>query len=106
MKTILQALKDELSYPFDDGFIENKLLARGLYPEENMIPDDFQSPQYQGAIADCLYALITAPNFSESDISISLPDRNFILKMANDIYASIGEEPKSLGQPKVRIGFA
>lgn len=67
-----------------------------------------KSNDFQGALADCLYQIATrAPNStSESDISISFQDRNLMLKDANAIYASIGEEEKHLDQPKVRTGWS
>lgn len=105
MKTVLQALKDEIAYPLSDGFFENRLIMRELDGEGEISSGILRSDGFRGAVADCLYALVEAPNFSESDISISLQDRNLILKKANSIYASIGEPEKSLGQPKVRIGW-
>ncbi|ROT19578.1 hypothetical protein EEL53_10055 [Muribaculaceae bacterium Isolate-114 (HZI)] len=106
MKTIAQALKDEIHYPLGGGFIENKLLARGLNGESLIDSSVINSNEFKGAVADCLYSLIEAVNFSESDISISLQDRNLILKKVNAIYASIGEETKDLDQPKVYVGWS
>lgn len=105
MKTILQALRDEITYPLGDGFLENRLLARGMDGCNPAYPELFAEPEFLGAVADCLYALIIAPNFSESDISISLQDRTLILKRANSLYKSIGEEEKQSSQPNVWIGF-
>lgn len=106
MRTIAQALKDEVHYPIGDGFIENKLMKRGLDRSCEISAEILNSPEFNGAVADCLYSLVEAPNFSESDISISLQDRNLILKKANTIYTSIGEEEKSLDQPKVYVGWS
>lgn len=106
MRTIAQALKDEVHYPIGDGFIENKLMKRGLDGSCEISAEILNSPEFNGAVADCLYSLVEAPNFSESDISISLQDRNLILKKANTIYTSIGEEEKSLDQPKVYVGWS
>lgn len=103
MKTILQALKDEISYPLSDGFFENRLLARGIDGESIIDIEVMNSNAFKGAVADCLFALVDSPNFSESDISISLPDRSIILKKANLIYASIGEDEKAIDQPTVYI---
>ncbi len=104
MRTIAQALKDEIDYPIKDGKIENKLLKRGLDGGSEISAEVLNSPEFNGAIADCLYSLIEAPNFSESDISISLSDRKLILKMANSIYTAIGEVDKILDEPTVYIG--
>lgn len=105
MKTIKQALVDEIHYPLNEGFIENRLLARGLEKDANISAEIFNSNEFRGAVADCLYSLIDSPNFSESDISITLTDRNLILKKANSIYSSIGEDEKNLNQPKVYVGW-
>lgn len=105
MRTITQALKDEIDYPINDGKIENKLMRRGLDGSSEISAEILDSPEFNGAVADCLYSLVEAPNFSESDISFSLQDRNLILKKANAIYTSIGEEEKALDQPKVYVGW-
>lgn len=104
MKTIRQALKDEIGYPIGDGFIENKLIARGLDGDCAISATVINSKEFLGASADCLFSLIDAPNFSESDISISLQDRDLILKKANYLYRTIGEEEKNLDQPMVCVG--
>lgn len=105
MKSIAAALADEMHYPLPLGFIENRLLARGLDGEGEISAETLACAEFRGAVADCLFSLVEAPNLSESDISVSLADRNLILKKANSIYASIGEEEKSLSVPKVRIGW-
>lgn len=105
MRTIAQALIDEIHYPMGKGFIENRLMERGLDGSCEISADVLTSPEFKGAVADCLYSLVEAPNFSESDISISLQDRNLILKKANTIYSSIGEPEKNLDQPRVYIGW-
>lgn len=101
MKTILQAITDEISYPIGKGLIENKIISRGLDGEEEFTIDVAKTNEYKGAIADCLYALIDAPNFSEADIHISLADRDMILRKANAIYAAIGES--TFDEPMVYI---
>lgn len=106
MRTIAQALKDEIHYPLNDGFIANKLLKRGLSGSDEITAEVINGDAFKGATADCLYSLIAGVNFSESDISISLNDKNLILKQVNAIYASIGEEEKELDQPRVWIGWA
>lgn len=105
MRTIAQALKDEILYPLNNGKIENALLRRGIDFGGEISAEVLNSPEFNGAVADCLFSLVEAPNFSESDISISLQDRKLILKKANSIYASIGEPEKNLDEPKVHIGW-
>lgn len=106
MKTIAQALKDEIYYPVNDGKIDNTLLRRGLDGSGTISAEVLNSPEFNGAVADCLYSLVEAPNLSESDISISLQDRDLILKKANSIYTAIGEQEKNLDEPKVYIGWS
>lgn len=105
MKTIAKALSDEIAYPISEGYVENKLLARELDGECEVTAEILQSSEFRGAVADCLYALVESPNFSESDISFSLNDRNLILKKANTIYKEIGEPEKDLTIPKVYVGW-
>lgn len=103
MKTILQALMDEVHYPVGVGHLENRLLKRGLIPSDCCSVETLNSPEFIGATADCLWSLISAPNFSEADKSISGLDKGFILKQVNQLYKSIGELEKSLDKPKVYI---
>lgn len=92
MKTVKQALIDEIHYPISEGFVENKLLSRGIGPDYELTVDVLKSNGFRGAVADCLWSLIEAPSFSEADKSISLADRDIILKKVNSIYLSIGEK--------------
>ena len=105
MKTIAQALIDEIHYPLPEGFVANKLLARGLDGEGEISAAIITGREFMGAVADCLWSLIQAPNISESDKSVSLPDRDAILKLANTYYREIGEEEKTYGEPTVRFGW-
>ena len=95
MKTIREALIDEIIYPIPEGKVENKLIARGINGNETYTLDVAKSTEYRGAYADCLVTLIQAVNFSESDKSVgSLSDevRKRLLAIANSIYRAIGEE--------------
>lgn len=103
MKTILEALIDEIHYPLPTGFVENKLLARGLNGDDAFEGEVYASKEFQGCIADCLYSLISAPNVTEGDKSITMADKSHILAFANSIYSTIGEEPKTALSPSVRI---
>ena len=91
MKTVLQALKDEVHYKLSSGFFENRLLERSL--DGNEI-----------CTIDSLMSLIQMPNFTEGDVSLSLSDKDNILTLANGIYNSIGETEKNIGEPIVYIG--
>lgn len=107
MKTIKQALIDDIHYPCSVGFIENRIVFRGLDAEGEYNQEIAHSKAYIGAIADCLYSLISAPNFAESDKTFSLSNRDLILKKANALYRSIGEdEVEVVEKPMVYIGEA
>lgn len=104
MRTVKQALLDEIHYPISDGFVSNKLLSRGLSEYEEISYEIIQSPMFRGAVADCLFSLIEAPNVSESGVSFSMSDKELILKKVNAIYSSLGEPEVALQSvPKVTI---
>ncbi len=106
MKTIIQALIDEIHYPIPIGFVENKLIERQLSGEEEYSFEVAQSNEWKGALADCLYSLVQAVSLSESDKSIgtlSDKDKERLLVRINALYKTIGESP-ALGQPMVYIG--
>ena len=104
MKTIMQALIDEIHYPIGSGIIENKMILRGLNADDEFDFDTAKSKAFIGAVADCLYSLISAPNFSEADKSFSLSDKNLILRKVNSLYNSIGETSVALEEkPMVYI---
>lgn len=107
MKTVKQALMDEIHYPIPEGFVENKLIERGLDETEQYTLEVARSTEFKGALADCLYSLIHAVNFSESDKSVgalSDSDKERILLRVNFLYKSIGEEEVAIRQePTVSI---
>ena len=106
MKTIMQALIDEIYYPIPLGFVENKLIERQLDGGDEYTFEVAQSKEWKGALADCLYTLIQAVSLSESDKSIgtlSDKDKERLLVRINALYKTIGETP-ALGQPMVYIG--
>lgn len=54
MKTVLQALKDEVHYKLSSGFFENRLLERSLDGNEICTIDILKSKPFKGAVADCV----------------------------------------------------
>ena len=107
MKTVLQALRDEVHYPISVGFIENKLIERQLDGDAEYSYDVAQSKEWKGALADCLYSLLQAVTYSESDKSVGVlsdKDKERILVRINSLYKSIGEEEITLDKPMVYIG--
>jgi hypothetical protein len=106
MKTIKQALIDEIHYTIPLGFVENKMIERQLNGDDEYTFEVAQSKEWKGALADCLYSLIQAVSLSESDKSIgtlSDKDKERLLVRINALYKTIGESP-ALGQPMVYIG--
>lgn len=106
MKTIMQALMDEIHYPIPVGFVENKLIERQLCGDEEYSFEVSQSNEWKGALADCLFSLVQAVSLSESDKSIgtlSDNDKERLMVRINALYKAIGEPPAS-GQPMVYIG--
>ncbi len=96
MKTILQAIKDEIYYPINDGLVENKLIGRDLNPDEEFSKEVLTSNQWKGALADSLISLIQQVNVSEADKSFGAmtdKQREALLIRTNNLYKSIGEEP-------------
>ena len=105
-KTIRQALIDEVHSPLPLGFIENKIIERGLNGDTEYTVEVFRSNEWKGALADCLYSLLQAVSLSESDKSIGTltdEDKKRLLVRINSLYQAIGEEPVE-GQPMVYIG--
>lgn len=108
MKTIKQALMDEIHYPIPEGFVGNITIKRGLDEDAPLTKETMESNEYIGALADCLYSLLHAVNFSEADKSvgsISSSDKEMILLRVNSLYKSIGEaEVQIKAKPMVYIG--
>lgn len=108
MKTIQQALIDEIHYPISEGFVENVMIKRKLNPVGDCDSDTMDSKEYMGALADCLWSLVQAINFTEADKSfgsLSDKDKERILLRVNSIYNSIGEPSVELeAKPMVYIG--
>ncbi len=108
MKTIQQALLDEVYYPIPVGFVENVAVKRGLDLQVEFDSSIATSPNYSGALADCLVSLVQSISFSEADKSISAlsdKDKERILLRANSIYSSIGEATVEIAaKPMVYVG--
>ena len=99
MKTVGQALVDEIHIPIPYGFVENACIKRELDLNEEYDSAVAKSTSYKGVLADCLLSLIQAVSFSEADKSIgslSEDQRKAILVQVNRLYNSIGEEEVSL----------
>ena len=73
MKTVGQALVDEVHIPIPYGFVENACIKRDLDIESEFTGDVARSDAYKGTLADCLLSLIQAVSFSEADKSNRFP---------------------------------
>lgn len=108
MKTIQQALIDEILYPIPLGYVENKLIERELDGSLEYTVEVRRTKNYKGALADCYFSLLQSVNISESDKSIGSltdADKRLLLKKANALYNEIGEAPPDVGVPTVTIGW-
>lgn len=106
MKTVRQALIDEVHYPIPEGFVDNKIIERQLNGTAEYTFEVSQSRQWKGALADCLYSLLQAVSIHESDKSVgtlSDKDKERLLVRINSLYNAIGEDPVA-GLPMVYIG--
>ncbi len=105
--TISQALISKILYPIGKGYVDTVIVDRGLVATDLYTKEVGETDNFKGALADCLYSLLQAVNFSEADKSIgNLTDeqRKRILRQANDLYDEIGEPTKEDGKPRVIIG--
>lgn len=84
--TIIKALKSKFNYNLPDSFFESILIDAGLNGESEYTQEIGNSEAFQMAWANGLVALITTPNITEGDYSISLADRASIIKLINWIY--------------------
>lgn len=108
MRTMLEAFKDEVGFPVSEGYLRNRLLARGISPEDECLPDVFTSKSFLGAVADTLLGLVRMPNIQEGDMRIDLTNRGLLVEQANAIYKSIGEpavSEKDKPKASVKIGW-
>lgn len=107
MKTVVQALISKVHWPLPYDFVETICIERGINGDKELSVDVAKSNEYKGALADCLYSLVQAINFSEAGKSVgTLSDkqREIVLKRANKLYKEIGEEEKDDGLPSVYFG--
>lgn len=106
-KTVIQALMDEIIYPIPYGKVENIVIKRDMKGDEDYTSAVAKTISYKGALADCLYSLLHAINFSEADKSVgALTDaqRKSVLTRANGLYKEIGEpEVEDPQAPKVYV---
>jgi len=98
--TNLEALKSTIiGYPVDENTHLRILLDRGIDPQGEYAG---KNQAFELATADVLSALLTAANFSEGDLQISLTEKSNFMKVATGIYNKWGEpNPLEDRQPTV-----
>jgi hypothetical protein len=98
--TYLEAIKGKVNYPLSDNTFTLALLDRGLTAS-----DTYATGQaFDLAYADAVVTLLTAPNVSEGGYSVSLSDREILLKLANGIYTKYGvTSPINSLKPKAKF---
>ena len=84
--TNLEALKGKLNYPLPNNAFILALTDRGLTDSATYS----KCTAFDLAYADAIMNLVTAPNTSEGGYSISLSDKDALIKLANGIYAKCG----------------
>lgn len=99
--TILEALKARFNYPLSDALFQSILIGRGLSGDDPFTAEVENSPAFNLAWMDGLIMLLTVPNITEGDLSITLSDRNVILDLINSIRSDNDLPP--YGKPTVRF---
>lgn len=97
--TNLEAIKAKLSYPLSDNSYILALSDRGLSSTATYASTDKQALEL--AQADLIYTLITVPNVTEGGYSVSISDKNYMLKLADSIYAKYNVRP--LNSPRAKF---
>lgn len=97
--TILEALKARFGYPLSDNLFMSVLIQRGLNGEDIFTSEIGQSPAFNLAWMDGLIMLLTVPNVTEGDYSISMVDKDNILNLINSIRDDNDLPP--YGQPRI-----
>jgi hypothetical protein len=84
--TNFEAIKGRLGYPLSDNAFKLALSDRGLTDTDTYA----KGQAFDLAYADAITMLVTSPNVSEGGYSISLSDKNNLIKLANGIYEKYG----------------
>jgi len=85
--TNLEALKAKLNFPLTDNAFTLALTDRGLTASA----DYSNCSAFQLSYADTIMTLIHSPSVSEGGYSISLSEKENLLKLAQGIYEGNGE---------------
>lgn len=103
--TVKESIKAQTTYPIPDNTVELFCINRGLESSSDYSLLIGESEGYQLLLADCYHFLATNIDFSEQEVSISIPEkaRQEMLSKANTIYGTYGD-PKFNGDSFGFIG--
>ena len=87
--TNLEALRADMLYPIADVKIGKALIDRGISPTGEYSLS--VKSEVELSRADLYTKLLTAPNISEGGVSISISDKQTVMKVAASIYLKYGE---------------
>lgn len=91
--TVLEALQAKVPYPLKAAFFETILIERSLTGTDQYTATIATSKKFRLATADCYKAVATGVNVTEGSLSISIPERDKLLALANSIYRQYDEQP-------------
>lgn len=102
--TVLEALQAKITYPMTAAFFETILIERSLTGTDAYTADTAKSKSFRLATADCYKAVAFGVNVTEGSLSISQPERDKLIALANSIYRQYGEEPVgAVVQPGIKF---
>ncbi|MEN0095899.1 MAG: DUF6706 family protein [Pedobacter sp.] len=83
--TNLEALKNKINYPLNEGSFLVVLIEADINPQAEFSKDN--SMKLDIAASDLILQVLTSPNVSEGGYSISLSDREALLKVRSLLLA-------------------
>lgn len=98
--TNLEALKAKLNYPLSDNSYTVALQDRDLMANSVYVG----GRAFDLAYADVINTLVTSPDSKEGGYTISLTDKDKLLRLADGIYKTYGEtNPMSESSQKAKV---
>ena len=91
--TVLEALQAKVTYPLGAAFFKTILIERSLAGTDAYTADVAKSKKFRLATADCYKAVAFGVNVTEGSLSISQPERDKLIALANSIYRQYDEQP-------------
>lgn len=84
--TYLEALKAKIDYPLSDNAFTLALTDRGLVSTDTYV----KGKLFDLAYADCLTVLVSMADKKEGSFSISISEKENLIRLANGIYSRYG----------------